>query len=69
MYNDAEEEIDISTKSMEWLSNVKESLQSAIDRGVEIRILFLSRELLEDENIPVQKESVETLEEELPEVK
>lgn len=68
MYDNAKEEINIATKSMEWLPSVKKSLQNAEDRGVKIRIILLSRELLEEENLPIQKESIKTLEKELPEV-
>lgn len=68
MYKNAEEEIDISTKSMEWLSTVKKSLKDAIDKNVQVRVLFLSQELLEEENIPIQNESIKTLKEEFPEV-
>lgn len=67
MYKEAEEEINIATKSMEWLHKVIDSLEDALDRGVEVKVLFLSRELLEDENVPVQKESIGTFEKELPE--
>lgn len=66
MYREAEEEIDIATKSMEWLPEVKGTLKGAIDRGVEVKVLFLSKRLLEDENLPVQRESIETLRKELP---
>ncbi len=67
MYEDAEEKINIVSKSMEWLPKVIETLKRAIDRGVEVKALFLSRELLEEENIPIQKKSIETFEEDLPE--
>lgn len=67
MYKDAEEEINIVTKSMEWLPNVKDSLLNAIERGVEVKILLLNPELLEEENIPLQEQSLETLREDLPE--
>ncbi|KXA97572.1 hypothetical protein AKJ37_02750 [candidate division MSBL1 archaeon SCGC-AAA259I09] len=65
MYNQAKEEIDIVTKSMEWLPKVKNALRNAIERGVEVRVLFLSQELLEDENIPIQEQSIRTFQEKL----
>ncbi|KXA88504.1 hypothetical protein AKJ57_06825 [candidate division MSBL1 archaeon SCGC-AAA259A05] len=67
MYEDAEDEINIVSKSMEWLPKVVDTLEEAMDRDVEVKVLFLSRELLEEENEPVQNESVQTFEEEMPE--
>ncbi len=66
MYEDAEKEINIVSKSMEWLPKVVDTLEDAMDRGVEVKALFLSRELLEEENVPAQEESIETFREEMP---
>lgn len=66
MYGDAEEEIDIVSKSMEWLPEVIDALKEAIDRGVKVRALLLSRDLLEEENVPIQEKSIKTFGEELP---
>ncbi len=66
MYENAEEEINIVSKSMEWLPRVVDTLKKAIDRGVEVRALFLTQELLEEENKPIQKETIKTFREELP---
>lgn len=66
MYEDAEESINIVSKSMEWLPKVIGTLRDAMDRGVEVKTLFLSPELLEDDNVPIQEESIETFKEELP---
>lgn len=68
IYQEAEEEINIITRSMEWLPTVEEPLLAAADRGVEIKIIFLEPERLEDEDRPVQEESIKTLREDLPEV-
>lgn len=68
MFQEAEKEINIATKSMEWLPKVKDALQEGIERGVEIKILFLTQELMENENIPTQNQSIETLQKELPQV-
>lgn len=66
MYEDAEEEINIVSKSLEWLAKVVETLEEARDREVDVKTLLLTRELLEEENIPIQQESIQTFREKLP---
>lgn len=68
MYKDAEEKINIVTRSMEWLPNVKEALEDAINRGIKVKVLLLTPSLLEDEDVPLQEKSLEILQEELSEV-
>jgi len=69
MYQNAEEQINVATKSMEWLPEIKETLNEAIERGVEVKILFLSQDHLEEENIEIQNQNIKTLKEDFPEVK
>ncbi len=69
MYKDAEEEINIVSKSMEWLPEVIDTLKEAIKRGIKVKALFLSRDLLEEENVSIQEKSIKTFKEDLPEAK
>jgi len=66
MYESAEKEVNIVSKSMEWLPKVVETLEEAMDRNVEVKALFLSPDLLEDENLQVQKQNIDTFREEMP---
>ncbi|XGI84238.1 TrmB family transcriptional regulator [Halorutilales archaeon Cl-col2-1] len=67
LYDDAEDSIDIATKSMEYYDSVSESLRDAVDRGVDLRILFLHPSRLEESNRRVQEEITQRIEEEIPE--
>ncbi|KXB02487.1 hypothetical protein AKJ44_00255 [candidate division MSBL1 archaeon SCGC-AAA261F17] len=70
MYQEAEKEIDIVSRAMEWLPEVKESLEEALKRGIQVRVLLLAPDQLEDEEDKTLQEATrKTLEEELSGVK
>lgn len=70
MYREAEEEINIVSRAMEWLPKVKKSLEGALKRGIRVKVLLLSSEQLKDEkDKSLQKNALKILREELGEVK
>jgi sugar-specific transcriptional regulator TrmB len=61
MYREAKKEINVLSKSMEWLPKVEDELRRAIKRGARIRILFLDPRLLERRNVAIQREMIKHL--------
>ncbi|MDL0138582.1 helix-turn-helix domain-containing protein [Halobacterium salinarum] len=61
LYRTADGQIDIITKSLEYLDAVEPTLASALDDGCEIRILFLHPRHLSADNEAVQQEIVDSL--------
>lgn len=61
LYGEAEEDVSVATKAMEYLPEVENALRDAVDRGVSVRVLMLDPDSLEEENREVQRDSVETL--------
>jgi sugar-specific transcriptional regulator TrmB len=69
MYRDAEERVGVLTKSFEYFETVEPAFEDAIDRGVEVSVLFLYPDLLgEDDDESVQAEVIEHVSAEYPEV-
>ncbi|WP_256301957.1 TrmB family transcriptional regulator [Haloarchaeobius salinus] len=56
LYNDAEEQVCVITKSFEYFESVRPSIESALDRDIAVSILFLYPEHLDSSNRDVQKE-------------
>jgi sugar-specific transcriptional regulator TrmB len=68
LYGDAEETLGIITNSFAYLDNVEGALSAAVERGVDVSVLFLHPDNLPPEKAAVQAEMVERLESELPSV-
>ena len=68
LYHEAEERVNVLTKSFAYLDSVAPSLADALDRGVEVDVLLLHPEHLSAENCEVQAEVVERIDEEFPAV-
>jgi len=68
LYRDAEETLGIITNSFAYLDSVVGALDEAVERGVDVSVLFLHPGQLPAEKAAVQAEMVDRLETELPEV-
>ncbi|PSP85588.1 TrmB family transcriptional regulator [Halobacteriales archaeon QS_6_64_34] len=68
LYGDAEETLGIITNSFAYLDSVIGALEGAVERGVDVSVLFLHPDNLPAEKAAVQAEMVERLQGELPEV-
>ncbi|SEH40676.1 Sugar-specific transcriptional regulator TrmB [Halopenitus malekzadehii] len=68
LYRGAAERVDVLTKSFEYLESVEPTVADAIDRGRDLRVLFLDPSLLSAENAAVQERTVARLREEYPDV-
>ncbi|MBX0285476.1 TrmB family transcriptional regulator [Halomicroarcula sp. F28] len=68
LYADAEETLGIITNSFAYLDSVESALADAVERGVDVSVLFLHPDQLPPEKAAVQAEMVEQLETDLPEV-
>ena len=66
LYHEAEARVNVLTKSFEYLDSVAPSLADALDRRVEVDILFLHPDLLSTENREIQTDIVERVDEEFP---
>lgn len=63
LYDAAADEVRVLTKSFEYFDNVRRSFEDAVDRKVEVRVLFLHPRHLSDENAEIQSEIVEEIRE------
>jgi len=69
IYRDATEAVDVLTKSFEYFDSVEPAVAEALDRGLDVRVLFLDPELLESEsNRDVQASIVSSVRETYPEI-
>lgn len=68
LYAEAKKEINIVSKSLEYLHKVEGDLKNAINRGCSIKVLLLSKDLLEEHNIPIQHTIVNYLKKNLPKI-
>ncbi|MCF2237999.1 TrmB family transcriptional regulator [Halobacterium salinarum] len=66
LYRAADSQIDIITKSLEYLDAVEPTLASALDDGREVRVLFLHPRHLSEDNQTIQQGIVERLAETYP---
>lgn len=62
LYADAESRVHVFTKSFEYLPSVEEALRAAVDRGVEVQVLFVHEDHLEPDNQPIQADRIEEIE-------
>lgn len=63
IYQEATERVHVLTKSFEYFDSVEPALADAVDRGLELRVLFLDPDLLEAGNEVVQERMVERIRE------
>jgi len=68
LYNEADEQIGVITKSFEYFDAVAPAFEDALDRGIEIDVLLLHPDLLTDENRTIQRDRVERLRADYPSV-
>ena len=68
LYHEAEERVNVLTKSFEYLDSVAPSLADALDRGIDVDVLFLHPDLLSETNRGIQAGIVERIDEEFPEI-
>ncbi|MFB6164272.1 MAG: TrmB family transcriptional regulator [Haloarculaceae archaeon] len=68
LYHEAEREVAVVTNSYAYLDSVEPALADAVDRGVDVSILFLHPNRLPPEKATVQAEVVEYLDAEYPAV-
>jgi sugar-specific transcriptional regulator TrmB len=68
IYRNAEETVRVLTKSLEYFDSIRPAFEAAIERGIEIELLFLHPQHLSEHNSSVQREVVRELRREFPEV-
>ena len=68
LYNDADEEVCVLTKSFEYFDAVEPAVASALDRGVTVRVIMLDPPLLADDNRDIQTSVRTHLEETYPDI-
>ncbi|WP_280537287.1 helix-turn-helix domain-containing protein [Halopenitus sp. POP-27] len=68
LYRDAAERVDVLTKSFEYFESVEPAVADAIDRGRDLRVLFLDPSFLSAENAAVQERTVARLRDDYPDV-
>jgi len=61
LYDDAEDTLRVITNSFAYLDNVERALEAALDRGVDVSILFLHPDELPAEKAAVQADIVDRL--------
>ncbi|QIO22767.1 TrmB family transcriptional regulator [Haloarcula sp. JP-L23] len=68
LYDDAAETLRVITNSFAYLDSVERALEDAVDRGIDVAVLFLHPEMLPAEKAAVQADVVERLAAEYPSV-
>lgn len=68
IYHEAEERVNVLTKSFEYLDSVAPSLADALSRDIEVEVLFLHPDHLSETNREIQASRVERIDEEFPAV-
>ncbi|QHS17302.1 TrmB family transcriptional regulator [haloarchaeon 3A1-DGR] len=67
LYREADERVDVLTKSFEYFEAVEPAVADAVDRGLDLRVLLLDPSFLSAENAAVQERMVTRLRERYPE--
>jgi sugar-specific transcriptional regulator TrmB len=62
LYNDATDQVCVITKSFEYFRSVEPSVESTLNRGVDVTVLMLHPSHLEDDNQRIQREISERIE-------
>lgn len=68
LYHDATDQIQIITKSLEYLDAIEPAIRDALDRDVALDALFLDPDLLESHNQEIQDERVDRVRTDFPEI-
>lgn len=68
LYREADDQLCVITKSFEYFETIETAFGNAVDRGLEVRILFLDPGRLSPENRAVQGEILRRLDDEYPSV-
>lgn len=68
LYEDAEDCIDVVTQAFEYFPDVEPTFETAVDRGIDVRILFLHPRHLTPENREIQRSIVGRIGDEYPDV-
>lgn len=68
LYREADDQIDIITKSFEYLDDVEPTLKLVLENGCAIRILFLHPRHLSADNREIQRDTVEYIHETYPSI-
>jgi len=68
IYRNAEEQVNVLTKSFEYFDAVRPAFEAAVSRGVDIDVLFLLSDHLSDRNADIQRDILAELRREFPEV-
>jgi len=68
IYDDADEELLVMSKSFEYFDSVRPAFESARDRGIEVSVLLLDPNRLSEENRAIQADIVEEIAESFPDV-
>jgi len=68
IYDDAEEELLIMSKSFEYFDSVRPAFETALDRGLDVTVLLVDPDRLSDENREIQTGIVTDISESYPKV-
>jgi len=69
LYHEADDEVRVLTKGFEYLPSVEGALGDAVERGVGVSVLFVHPRHLDEDNVPVQADRVDTLQSKHPGVR
>ncbi|WP_336135320.1 TrmB family transcriptional regulator [Natronomonas amylolytica] len=68
LYRIADDGVYVITNSFAYFESVEPAVANALADGIDVSVLFLNPELLPEENVPRQREIVERLESDYPEI-
>jgi sugar-specific transcriptional regulator TrmB len=68
LYRIADDAVYVITNSFAYFDSVEPAVSNALEEGIDVSVLFLNPELLPEENVPRQREIVERLETDYPEI-
>ena len=66
LYDGAEDEVNVLTKGFEYFDRIATAFADAVDRGLDVRVIFLHPSMLTDENAESQAAVIERLATEHP---
>jgi sugar-specific transcriptional regulator TrmB len=68
LYEQADERICVITKSFEYFENVEPGVEAALERGIDLQFLLLHPKHLSEENQAIQREIVENIQKQYPDI-
>lgn len=68
IYRKAEKTVNVLTKSFEYFDNIRPTFEDALERGVDIELLFLHPEHLSEHNATTQRDVLHELDRDFPSV-